>query len=276
MSPNLRQTSTGRLPAADLAIRADESSAVHVGPWKLFTGSRPDLGTEFERLIVSDRPHLVVTPNVDHVLRLQESADFRVLYDMASLRLIDGAPISALASVSARRRVPRIAGSDLLEGIGSILIRPHARIAIVGGPSADEAVAVLSAKEPHHTFLSVDFPMVDSVSDSRLEAAASELAQMKPDVVFVCIGSPKQELWFAQWRDRLPGAVYIGAGASADFSSGRKRRAPQIFQRLGIEWIWRLVAEPRRMAHRYLVKGPRFISVAFHSLRFAVRRRALG
>ena len=98
----------------------------------------------------------------------------------------------------------------------------------------------------------------------------AQLRDVAPDIVFVCLGAPKQELWYLQWRDQLPPAVYIGAGAAVDFAADRVRRAPKLVQRIGAEWVWRLAQEPRRLAGRYLGKGPAFLFVIGRSL---ARRR---
>jgi N-acetylglucosaminyldiphosphoundecaprenol N-acetyl-beta-D-mannosaminyltransferase len=87
-----------------------------------------------------------------------------------------------------------------------------------------------------------------------------------PDIVFLCLGAPKQESWFMEWRDLLPDGVYIGAGAAVDFAAGVSTRAPAQLQRLGMEWVWRLAQEPKRLAKRYLIKGPRFLVIAARSI----------
>jgi glycosyltransferase involved in cell wall biosynthesis len=101
----------------------------------------------------------------------------------------------------------------------------------------------------------------------------ARLRSLRPDIVFLCLGFPLQEAWWAHWRDRLPAAVYVGAGAAVDFAAGVRSRAPRAVQRLGMEWCWRLAQEPRRLAHRYLVRGPRFLVVAARSLRHGWRER---
>ncbi len=90
------------------------------------------------------------------------------------------------------------------------------------------------------------------------------------EVTFICLGSPKQELWFLENRHELPPGIYVGAGAAIDFAGGAKKRAPVLAQRIGMEWVWRLAQEPRRLARRYLVDGPKFIFVVVRSV---VRRR---
>ncbi|MDN5573728.1 MAG: WecB/TagA/CpsF family glycosyltransferase, partial [Micrococcales bacterium] len=92
------------------------------------------------------------------------------------------------------------------------------------------------------------------------------LAQLDPSLVYLCLGSPKQEAWFEHWRRELPAAVYVGAGAAVDFAAGARRRAPRALQMIGGEWTWRLVQEPRRMAGRYLGRGPRFLGVIARSV----------
>lgn len=114
---------------------------------------------------------------------------------------------------------------------------------------------------------------LSDVDDPASLEVVEALASLEPDLVFVCLGSPKQDVWVSRWRAKLPPAVYIGAGAAVDFVAGTKRRAPRALQRLGLEWAFRLAQEPRRLARRYLVRGPAFAMVAVRSLIAARRSR---
>ena len=104
------------------------------------------------------------------------------------------------------------------------------------------------------------------VDDPLSQEVIDRLAQLDPSLVYLCLGSPKQEAWFEHWRRELPAAVYVGAGAAVDFAAGARRRAPRALQMIGGEWTWRLVQEPRRMAGRYLGRGPRFLGVIARSV----------
>jgi N-acetylglucosaminyldiphosphoundecaprenol N-acetyl-beta-D-mannosaminyltransferase len=100
-----------------------------------------------------------------------------------------------------------------------------------------------------------------------------ELAAAEPDLIFLCLGSPKQELWAADnWAD-LTKSTIICAGAAVDFEAGQVRRAPQAVRSMGAEWLYRLLLEPGRLWHRYLVRGPRFAKIVVRELKQARRER---
>ena len=91
------------------------------------------------------------------------------------------------------------------------------------------------------------------------EEIAAELNAAEPDVIWVGLGVPLQEKWMAAMRERLDAPVLVGVGAAFDFHAGLKRQAPDSLQRLGLEWAFRLVQEPRRLWRRYLRYNPRFV-----------------
>jgi N-acetylglucosaminyldiphosphoundecaprenol N-acetyl-beta-D-mannosaminyltransferase len=80
----------------------------------------------------------------------------------------------------------------------------------------------------------------------------NELVNKNPDIVFVALGSPRQELWINKIKERVGSKLYMGVGAVFDFYTGKKKRAPILFQRIGFEWFWRLLNEPKRLITRYL------------------------
>jgi len=164
----------------------------------------------------------------------------------------------------------RHTGADLLPLVAAQARRLGWRIAVTGG---EEHIARIAAETLRRRFdadvVAVPFPRITSVEDDGSRKVVDELVQLKPDLVFVCLGSPKQDVWVSHWRSELPPALYVGAGAAVDFVAGTKKRAPATIQRLGAEWIYRLVQEPRRLARRYLIRGPRFVYIALRSLLLA-------
>ncbi|MHA7287358.1 WecB/TagA/CpsF family glycosyltransferase [Arthrobacter sp. MDT3-44] len=238
-----------------------------LGPWPLFQGSSEELLARIGELIAAGKPALVVTPNVDQVLDLRTSPALRYAYHSADVRLVDGAPLVALGRALGVR-VERHTGADLLPLTARHGAQAGWRIAILGGraDAAADAVRTLEEKYPGCTVQAVPFPFVNNVDNPACRTAVTELTRARPDLVFLCLGSPKQESFFRHWRESLPPAVYIGAGAAVDFAAGTKSRAPRVVQRLGLEWTWRLGQEPRRLARRYLVKGPGFLRTATLSI----------
>ncbi|WP_061710769.1 WecB/TagA/CpsF family glycosyltransferase [Kocuria palustris] len=232
------------------------------------TGTVQELENALQTIIDADRPELVVTANVDQVLNLASSPGLRRSYEAAGLRLIDGMPLVLLARALGARQVHRHTGADLLPLMARQSATRGWRIVIAGGASdvASSAVRRLREQNPSAWIERVPFPHLSDVSDEASKSVVEDLQRRSPDVVFLCLGSPKQEEWFLHWRHELPSAVYIGAGAAVDFAAGAKSRAPRAIQNAGLEWVWRLSQEPSRLASRYLIKGPRFLGVIARSL----------
>ena len=102
-------------------------------------------------------------------------------------------------------------------------------------------------------------------------AMIDRIASSKPDIVWVGLSTPKQERWMARYIGRLPAAVLIGVGAAFDMHAGVKKQAPPWMQRSGLEWLFRLATEPRRLWRRYLTNNPRFVWRLLLQLSGAVR-----
>lgn len=231
-------------------------------------------------LALADRPgvHTVVTVNVDQALNAHDDHEVGAAFRSAAMRLADGFPVVLLSRMVGQPLPGRVTGADLLPAVCARAARSGHRIAIVGGaPGVPEEAArrLTAAHEGLDVVAALSPPLgfdLDAVEDARVVQA---LVDARPDVVFVCLGSPKQELYTARRRDRLPSAVYLGVGAAVDFAAGHVPRAPQLAQRSGMEWLWRL-AHDRRLAHRYLVRDPRFVALAARDLRAARRQRRRG
>ncbi|MFT4262328.1 MAG: WecB/TagA/CpsF family glycosyltransferase [Nocardioides sp.] len=249
-------------------VCVDGHGEVRINDHPVFNGSTAALLAEIETLVASGRPALVVPMNVDQILDLERLESTRRVYAAADMILMDGAPVVTLARLLGATRGHRHTGADLLPLVAAESAERGWRVAILGGGPgvAELAAARLAASHPGSVVRAFDFPFVTDVTDSALTSVKDELAAFEPAVVFICLGAPKQELWYLGWRDVLPPAVYVAAGAAVDFAAGTVARAPRWMQRLGAEWLWRLAQEPRRLARRYLLKGPRFVGVIARSL----------
>lgn len=262
-----------RAPSTQAQLRVDSRGTVWLNGFPLFSADTPALLDEIEAVLARRRPALLVTANVDQILDLEREQKTVEVYENADLIVIDGMPVVQLARMLGAADVHRHTGADLLPLMAAESAARGWRVSILGGaPGVSErAAAELRGRHPGAEVASVDFPLLRGLDDPASLSVIDELKVQQPDVVFVCLGAPKQELWFLQWRDLLPPAVYVGAGAAVDFAAQKVRRAPVVVQRLGAEWLWRLAQEPRRLFGRYLVKGPRFIGVILRSVR--TRRR---
>ncbi|MEJ1194029.1 WecB/TagA/CpsF family glycosyltransferase [Pseudarthrobacter sp. CCNWLW207] len=246
----------------------DETEGYRLNGMPIFTDSMDRLVEEVAALSDVSEPALIVTPNVDQILILQESELFSEAFSHASLRIVDGMPLKILARLLGQKNVHRNTGADLLPAVCASPLFSGRSIVITGGRDdvLAEAAEKLSRDNPHAKIVGIPFPLLDGVDDPRSLDTIEALTSAEPDVVFLCLGAPKQETWFMHWRYSLPPAVYIGTGAAVDFAAGSVRRAPQWMQNSGLEWLFRLSDDPSRLAKRYLVRGPRVLPIFVRSL----------
>jgi N-acetylglucosaminyldiphosphoundecaprenol N-acetyl-beta-D-mannosaminyltransferase len=210
-------------------------------------------------------PALVVTPNVDHVVRLERDPEFAAAYAVATLRFADGSPIVLLSKLLGTPLPERVTGVDLTEHLIAECARTDRSVFFFGGaPEAlERAVAIIAERHPDLRIDGAWAPKVDLDAPTDDERRALEAMRTgDPAVVFVFLGAPKQEKWFLRRRQELPNAVFLGVGGTVDLVGGAVRRAPQWVQRIGFEWLWRLGMEPRRLFRRYVVEDSRFALIA--------------
>jgi len=200
----------------------------------------------------------VVTPNLDHLRRFLRDEGFRDLYEEASLRVVDGAPLVWACRLQ-RTPVPeRVAGSDLISRLSEGAAERGRSVFLLGGNEGTDvgAADVLRARYPGLVVAGTDCPPhgfeQDPLAVGRL---AKKLREVRPDIVFVALGSPKQEHVIRVLRKELPQAWWLGVGISFSFLTGEVQRAPRWMQGAGLEWLHRLSQEPGRLFKRYVLHG---------------------
>ena len=195
----------------------------------------------------------VVTPNVDHVIKLMDGRVPREVYEAADLNICDSRILSHLARLRGVA-LPVYPGSDMT---ADLLASPAAEglVIAVFGPDRT-AFNDLAARYPCQTLRWIEAPMLTPGTPG-WNAAVRAAADAEWDVLLACVSFPKQELFAHALRaaGRQTG-VTLCVGASVDFLTGRQQRAPRIFQKLSLEWLHRLVSQPRRMFRRYVIEGP--------------------
>jgi N-acetylglucosaminyldiphosphoundecaprenol N-acetyl-beta-D-mannosaminyltransferase len=197
-----------------------------------------------------------ITYNVDILRRFSKDAAFAALAKHATLNLADGMPLVWAARLSGTRLPGRVCGSDLVGSLAAGAARSGRSIFLVGGSpgTADKSAAVLRQRWPSLEVAGVVCPAYGFERDpAQLAALEEAVAAARPDIVFVALGSPKQEQVIHRLRRRLPDAWYLGVGGAFSFLAGDFPRAPGWMRTLGLEWFHRLLQEPGRLFHRYLV-----------------------
>jgi exopolysaccharide biosynthesis WecB/TagA/CpsF family protein len=209
----------------------------------------------------ADRFGYVVTPNVDHLIRYHDDPKFQEQYANASYVLLDSRFLSHIFRAARGMRVRVCTGSDLTARLFSQIIAPNDSIVLIG---ADEEQARLLAqtyglKSLHH----YNPPMGFIRDPLEVEACLDFVEAHSPfRFCFIAVGAPQQEI-LAQLlkKRRVARGLALCIGASINFMTGREQRAPQWMQRAGLEWMYRLALDPRRLARRYLLRGPRVFSL---------------
>lgn len=198
----------------------------------------------------------VVTPNADHLIRLHREASFRDLYADASYVLLDSRFVSRLTRAWRGLDLPVCTGSDLTAGLFDRVIAPTDHLVLIGG-DATQAKA-LAQRYGLQQLAHFNPPMGFVHDPEAVEACLQFIEAHSPfRYCLLAVGSPQQEVLAQQLklRGRARGMA-LCIGASINFLTGDERRAPRWMQRAGIEWVFRLLQAPRRMARRYLVRGP--------------------
>lgn len=198
----------------------------------------------------------VVTPNVDHVVMHTHNKGLRAAYEDASLVVADGAPVVAASRLLGRPLPERVAGSDLVPSVlerGGSTDRPLRVFLLGAAPGvADTAAKRIEARYKNVEVVGTHCPPLGFEHDEQANnAAVQAVANVKPDVLVVGLGAPKQELWVHKNQHQLTAKAVLCAGATIDFLAGNKQRSPEWIQRLGAEWLHRLATEPRRLFARY-------------------------
>jgi N-acetylglucosaminyldiphosphoundecaprenol N-acetyl-beta-D-mannosaminyltransferase len=197
----------------------------------------------------------VVTPNVDHAVMFHERSDLRAAYSGASLVLADGFPVVLASRLLGRSLPERVAGSDLAPALfEGTTDGPGLSVYLLGAAKGvgERAAARIAERWPNVQVVGTYSPPLGFEHDPREnDAIVERINAVRPDVLVVGLGAPKQELWIARHRERLQAKTALCIGATIDFLAGEKARAPRWMQRCGLEWLHRLTSEPKRLFRRY-------------------------
>jgi len=195
----------------------------------------------------------ICTVNLDFLVRAQTNADIARILAHAELNVADGAPVVWLSRLTGGQLPGRIAGADLVPQVIAGAAEHGASVFLLGGQDgvAHRARTALLARHPTLRIAGVHEPPLMKLDAMDDESIVGLVNASKADILIVALGHPKQELWIDRHRDQLRVSVAIGAGCCLDLIAGQVRRAPGWMQAVGLEWLFRLLQEPRRLARRY-------------------------
>lgn len=241
---------------------------------------REELVARILEMISSGRsPNLFLTANVDHLYKLNKDREFSRIYRKTRWIIADGMPLVWVSRLLGEPVPCRINGTDLMEHLCRVAENAGLSIFLFGG-SGDLARQCRNALLERHPRLKITgavspsdrFIFPSAESDAMVETIRTAHA----DILFVGMGSPKQEKWLCRHLEQLAVPVCIGVGASFSFISGRMKRAPGFFQAWGLEWLWRLAHEPRRLFKRYLLSNTYFSVAVTRILVRRIRQKISG
>lgn len=229
------------------------------------------------RGLAAGRGGIVVTPNIDHLRQLTKHPELQSLYRQADIVVADGMPLVWATRMQGLALPERVAGSELVWSLtAEAALRDKSIFLLGGGPGACEAAEDrLREVYPGARFAGHLCPPVGFEYDpAQIEKIRNTLRETQPDIVYVALGFPKQERLTAYLQSEFPKMWFLGVGFSLSFVSGQVRRAPAWMIEMGLEWVHRLIQDPRRLAGRYLVHDLPFAARLFgHAIKNRLLRR---
>jgi N-acetylglucosaminyldiphosphoundecaprenol N-acetyl-beta-D-mannosaminyltransferase len=204
--------------------------------------------------------HYVCVTGVHGVMESQRDPALLEIHNGSGLTVPDGMPMVWACQRAGAPWVTRVYGPDLMRLVCKEAPAAGWRMFFYGATQdvVDRLLAHLRATNPGLQVAGSICPPFRPLSEEEKRAIVTEINAARPDVVWVGLSTPKQERWMSENRPYLEAPVLVGVGAAFDFVSGSKRQAPPWLQRLGLEWLYRMLAEPRRLAKRYLKNNPAF------------------
>ena len=217
-----------------------------------------------DELINNKKPSYVVTPNVDHIVKLESDKEFQEVYKNADLILTDGMPLIWISKLKKNPIKEKVSGSDLFPKVCELASKKGYKVFLLG---AAEGIAAIAAEKLRAKYKGLDIigtysPSYGFENDKyEINHIIKIINELKPDILAVGLGAPKQEKFLYKFKEKLNVPVSLAIGASLDFEAGNIERAPKWMQNIGLEWLYRLSKEPKRMYKRYLVDDISIIKI---------------
>ena len=241
------------------------------------------LGMDFDNfskqeLLSKLRKGVVFTPNVDHLMKLRRDPDFVSMYQKADFKVCDSQVLMYASKFLGKPLKAKLSGADLFPWFCEYHKHNKSiKVFLLGGAEgvAQEAQRRVNARTGREIVVGEYSPPYGFESNpEECSKIVSLIEKSSANVLAVCLGAPKQEKWITTYRDQLPSVdIFMAIGAAVDFEAGYKPRAPQYVSELGLEWLYRLVCEPRRMWRRYLVEAMPFVGLVLAEKARQLRHR---
>jgi N-acetylglucosaminyldiphosphoundecaprenol N-acetyl-beta-D-mannosaminyltransferase len=206
-----------------------------------------------EAWIEARQHHYICVTPIHGIMECQNNPDLTPLFNASGLTVPDGMGVVWLLKLMGHTDVSRVYGPDLMQAVCAASAEKGWRHFLYGGAPgiAEQLAGKLQAQYPGLQIVGMYTPPFRALTAEEDEAVTRQIQESGADIVWVGVSTPKQELWMSAHCGRLNAPVLVGVGAAFDFLSGAKPQAPRWVQRGGLEWLFRLASEPRRLWRRY-------------------------
>jgi N-acetylglucosaminyldiphosphoundecaprenol N-acetyl-beta-D-mannosaminyltransferase len=238
------------------AMEMNQANKVRLYNIEVFDGSKEEALKNILDFTKTKNKGFVVTPNVDHIVKLSKDKEFLDTYQKASMVLIDSMQLFMVSRILGRKIKEKISGSDFFFDLLSLAEEQKLSIFFLGTSESSllKAEEKLKKDYPHIKLkgkYSPPFGFENNMSENdKIEKMINEA---RPDFLFLFLGAPKQEKWIYHHLNNINIKLAFCLGATLDFYSGNIKRAPLWMQKIGLEWVWRMVIDPKRLIKRYLI-----------------------
>lgn len=219
-----------------------------------------------QKLIEENKTAYVVTPNVDHIVVMEKDEEFSKLYREADLVLTDGKPLIWISKLHGTPIKEKISGSDFFPELCGLAAKQGYSIFILG---AAEGIAAKAAKNLQKKYPGLQIagtyspPFAFEENEEELQKIQDMIRAANPTILAVSLGSPKGEKFIYRHKDAYGVPLSISIGATIDFEAGNVKRAPKWMSDHGLEWLYRMAKEPKRLAKRYVVDAVEILPIAW-------------
>jgi N-acetylglucosaminyldiphosphoundecaprenol N-acetyl-beta-D-mannosaminyltransferase len=227
-----------------------------------------DAVATIERWICERRQNFVCVRDAHGIMASRRNQRLQEIHQEAGMVTPDGVPLVWFLRLSGHRHVERVYGPDLMRTMTGVSSQRGYRQFYYGGAEgvAETLKQMLASAHPALEVVGTLCPPFRELTSEEDQAVVDAINAARPHIVWVGLGTPKQEHWMADHLGRIDAPVMVGVGAAFDFLAGTKRQAPLWMQRSGLEWVFRLCSEPRRLWRRYAYAVPGFAFLATGAL----------
>lgn len=219
-----------------------------------------------EALIAEKKKSYIVAINVDVVMKIEHDKYLKEVTDNADMVLVDGKPLIWISQYHKHPVKEKVSGSDLVPALCKVAAQKGYKMFVLGGKDgiADQAKEKLEKQYPTIKIVGTYAPPFGFENDPcELKKINDMISEVKPDLLIVCFGCPKQEKWIYENYKKYDAGISICAGATVDFLAGNVNRAPKWMSDHGFEWLYRFLQEPKRMFKRYFIDDVKILKLIY-------------